>query len=330
MKLSVCLATYQEAKNIHFALDSVIDFADEVVVVDGGSTDGTVAILQSYGPKVRIITTTNKPMFHINKQMALDAARGEWILQLDADEEITTDMRDEILHIIDEGGASPIAYQIPRRNFFLGRPLMKGGVYPDYTIRLYKKGTMYFPCKDVHENVVPKTEQRAKYIEQRQESKEQSTQSKVPRLRSGQVPAGEQRAKYIEQSENGREKGALRLRSGQVPFKAQSAWLGTLKHPMNHYSDPDFQRYLTRWKRYNAAEAKRVIEHAEHLHNDDHVRFVLWSIVFIMKAFAVLPLVWFFRTYIRHKGFMDGWQGLVFHGMSALRWWGIGWNVLRA
>ena len=287
MKLSVCLATYQEAKNIHFALDSVIDFADEVVVVDGGSTDGTVAILQSYGPKVRIISTTNKPMFHINKQMALDAARGEWILQLDADEEITTEMRDEILQIIDEGSAtpdhtSPIAYQIPRRNFFLGRPLMKGGVYPDYTIRLYKNGTMYFPCKDVHENVVPK---------------------------------GEQRAKYTEQSEKGREKGK---------------WLGTMEHPMNHYSDPDFQRYLTRWKRYNAAEAKRVIEHAERLHNDDHARFVLWSIVFIMKAFTVLPLMWFFRTYIRHKGFMDGWQGLVFHGMSALRWWGIGWNVLRA
>lgn len=154
MSLSLCIATFNEEKNIHHALDTAYDFADEVIIVDGSSTDETVAKVKAYGPKVKVFTESNPPMFHINKQKAIERATGEWILQLDADEELTDDLKEEIRHIANNSeDNSAVAYNIPRKNFFLTRFLMKGGVYPDYTIRLYKKGVAHFPCKDVHENV---------------------------------------------------------------------------------------------------------------------------------------------------------------------------------
>jgi len=298
MKLSLCLAVRNEEKNIHYALDSTVKWVDEVVIVDGGSTDKTLDILRSYGEKVKIIQTDNPPMFHINKQKAIEAAQGEWILQLDADEEITPELREEVLQLVNseqgtvnseefiqnsktqipEKNSSQstvhsthqFAYQIPRKNFFMGRALMKGGVYPDYTIRLYRNNTVYFPCKDVHENVVPKPE-----------------------------------------------------------LKIQSDWFGTIANPMNHYSDPTFSRYLARWQRYTKAEAERVLEEAKKIYGNDKNKLRLWKAIFLAKSFLFLPPYWFAKTYIRHKGFQDGWQGLVFHTMSAIRWWGIGWKVLN-
>lgn len=152
MKLSLCLATYNEEKNIRIPLDSCIDWVDEVVIVDGGSRDSTVSIAKSYGKKVRVIETGNPVIFHKNKQKAIDAAKGDWVLQLDADEEVSADLKHEILDTISSSSAHT-GYWIPRKNFFLTRFLRKGGVYPDYTIRLYKRGTAVFPCKTVHENV---------------------------------------------------------------------------------------------------------------------------------------------------------------------------------
>lgn len=152
MKLSLCLAVFNEEKNIHYPLDSAYDFVDEVIIVDGGSTDKTVEIAKSYGKKVKVITSPNPPMFHINKQKAIVAAKGDWIIQLDADEALTPEQKGEIKEIINSRD-SVEAYNMPRRNWFLTRFLMKGGQYPDYTIRLYKNGAARFPCKDVHENV---------------------------------------------------------------------------------------------------------------------------------------------------------------------------------
>src|SRR3989339_559032 len=100
MKLSLCLAVFNEEKNLHFPLDSAIDFVNEVVIVDGGSTDKTVEIAKSYGKKVRIINSDNPVMFHKNKQKAIEAARGEWILQLDADEELSKKLKEEIFSVV--------------------------------------------------------------------------------------------------------------------------------------------------------------------------------------------------------------------------------------
>jgi len=162
MKLSLCIATFNEEKNIHYPLNSALDIVDEVIIVDGGSTDKTVEIAKSYGKKVKVIDCENPTMFHKNKQKAIEAAKGEWILQLDADEELTKELKEEIKNIVgDDPRVVPnmyVAYNIPRKNWFLTRFLMKGGQYPDYTIRLYRNGVAKFPCKDVHENVEVKGE----------------------------------------------------------------------------------------------------------------------------------------------------------------------------
>lgn len=149
--LSVALAVYNEEKNIKACLSSVKAIADEIIIVDGGSTDKTIEIAKKYDAKV--IQTDNPPMFHINKQKALDACTGDWILQLDADEVVTEELNKEILLTMNHEPATMNGYYMPRRNFFWGHFMKKGGQYPDYVIRLIKRGKGHFPCKSVHEQI---------------------------------------------------------------------------------------------------------------------------------------------------------------------------------
>lgn len=151
IKFSVVLAVFNEEENLATCLESVKNLADEIVIVDGGSTDKTVEIAKKY--KAKVIITDNPPMFHINKQKAIDAATGDWILQLDADEHVSPELSEEIAKIIENSG-DVNGYWIPRINFFLGRFLKKGGQYPDYTLRLYRRGKSQLPCKSVHEQAV--------------------------------------------------------------------------------------------------------------------------------------------------------------------------------
>lgn len=150
IRLSVAIATYNEEDNIGQCLAAVSDIADEVVIVDGGSTDKTVEIVRHY--KANIIQTDNPPVFHINKQKAVDACHGEWILQLDADEVVPDDLRKEIEDTI---GRNPkeSGFYLPRKNYFLGHWFRKGGQYPDYVIRLMRRGKGKFPSKSVHEQI---------------------------------------------------------------------------------------------------------------------------------------------------------------------------------
>ena len=184
MKLSVALATYNEEENIRRCLESVKDIASEIVIVDGRSGDRTVEIAKEY--EAKILVKDNPLMFHINKQKAIDLCTGDWVLQLDADEFISKALSEEIGNVIKmsdteieeyekdtpsllkkhqeileerdgsigEKDASFVAFFIPRANYFLGRFLKYGGVYPDGVIRLFKRGKAYLPCKDVHEQYV--------------------------------------------------------------------------------------------------------------------------------------------------------------------------------
>ncbi len=147
-KLSVVLAVYNEEANLKQCLDGVKDLAWEIVIVDGGSSDKTIDIAKSFNAK--IIKTSNPPNFHINKNKAIDAADGDWILQLDADETVTPGLAGEIKKVLEEN-LDINGYWVPRSNYFLGRFLKKGGQYPDYTLRLYRKGKGRLPGKDVHE-----------------------------------------------------------------------------------------------------------------------------------------------------------------------------------
>lgn len=165
-KLSVVLATFNEEKNIGECLKTVKNWADEIIVLDGESTDKTAKIAKKHGAKVFVVP--NQPIFHVNKQMAIDKAKGDWILQLDADERVTPKLKEEILSISHRAVAEaalarrrqpsainhqPVAYYIPRKNFFLGRWMRKGGMYPDPVIRFFKRGKAYLPCKSVHEQM---------------------------------------------------------------------------------------------------------------------------------------------------------------------------------
>ena len=150
MKLSVAIATYNEEKKLGTCLASVSSWADEIVLIDGGSNDRTLDVAKKY--KARVIRTDNPAIFHVNKQKALEACRGEWILQLDADEVVTPKLREEILNLI--RFSTPNGFYLPRKNFFCGHWLKKGGQYPDYIIRLVRNGKARFPCKSVHEQIV--------------------------------------------------------------------------------------------------------------------------------------------------------------------------------
>jgi glycosyltransferase involved in cell wall biosynthesis len=150
-KLSVVLATYNEEENISRCLTSIKDLASEIVIVDGTSKDKTVEIARSFGAKVTV--TTNPPNFHINKQKAINMAAGDWILQLDADEVVSKELADEIKEVVG-GNGNENGFWMPRKNYFLGKFLMKGGQYPDFTVRLYRKGKGSLPQKDVHEQAV--------------------------------------------------------------------------------------------------------------------------------------------------------------------------------
>lgn len=273
MKLSVVLAAYNEEKNIGACLGSVKNISDEIVVVDGSSTDGTVEIAKSFGAKVVVVP--NQKMFHINKQKALDLAKGEWILQLDADEKVTPELAKEIKKIIkmsqkklmehqknlpekdlflrheklvapsnqrsDKDG-SYVAFFVPRLNYFLGKFLRYGGLYPDGAIRLVKKDKAHFPCRDVHEVMTV---------------------------------------------------------DGRV---------GWLQNPLLHYDSPTFKRYLERNNRYINLMVSELQQQKLEKNFINFINFILYK-----------PIVWFFSTQIRHKGILDGWQGVVFSLFSALR-----------
>lgn len=153
--LSVALATHNEEKMLRQCLDSVKDWADEIVIADGESDDKTVEIAKEYGAKV--IPTTNKANFHINKQLAMDKVKGDLVLQLDADEVVDDELARFIKtthqKIMNRESLPAEAWWIKRKNWFLGKFMRKGGQYPDPVIRLYQKGKARLPQKDVHEQM---------------------------------------------------------------------------------------------------------------------------------------------------------------------------------
>ena len=150
IRLSVVLATRNEEANLAKCLESVKEIADEIVIADEQSTDKTVEIAKKY--KAKIISVPHQENFHITKNIAINAAKGEWILQLDADEVISPELAHEIKSITYNLKPNPyVGYLVNRRNWFLSRFLTKGGQYPDPTLRLYRKRKGRLPAKDVHE-----------------------------------------------------------------------------------------------------------------------------------------------------------------------------------
>ncbi|GIW62940.1 MAG: beta 1,4 glucosyltransferase [Patescibacteria group bacterium] len=279
MPVSIALAVFNEESNLHYSLDSTIEWADEIVIVDGGSTDKTVLIAKTYGKKVKVIETHNNPTnFHINKQLALDNCKNKWVLQLDADEEVSKELKHEIINITQMNNEEIEKYQnsipdnekklflrhqslvlpkmqtqkqehkiyagffVPRLNNFLGKFMRYGGLYPDAPIRLIDKNKAYFPCKDVHE---------------------------------------------------------------VIEVKGKIGWL---RNPLLHYDSPTFDRYISRNNRYVHFLANQLRQNKTPKNFRTAIDYI------ILK-----PTNWFVLSLIRHKGILDGWRGVVFAFFSAIR-----------
>lgn len=238
-KLSVVLATHNEENNIGACLESIKCLAGEIVIVDGSSTDKTRVIGKSFGAKIFIVP--NRLMFHRNKQLALEKASGEWILQLDADERVMPSLCEEIKSTINHQPSTINGYYIPRKNYFLGKWLRKGGQYPDYIIRVVRRGKAYFPCETVHEQI--KVEGKVNY----------------------------------------------------------------LKNPLIHLANANLKSYFIKAEIYTSETALK-------LKKEKARKNIISSFNFLV----VKPIYTFFNIFIRHKGFVDGFYGLLFALFSAL------------
>lgn len=148
-RLSAALIAHNEAHQLRACLASVA-WVDEIVVVENGSTDGTAALARELGAEV--ITTPDWPGFGPQKNRAIDACRGDWVLVLDCDERVDAALRAEIERTI----AAPAfdVYRIPRRSTYCGQFIEHGGWSPDHVRRLFRRGAARFSDARVHENLI--------------------------------------------------------------------------------------------------------------------------------------------------------------------------------
>ncbi len=154
--LSVVVLTLNEAKHIKACLESARPYADELVVFDSYSQDATIQLAEGCGAIVYERPFDNYPC---TRNAALDAARGDWVLFLDADERMTREVGEELRATMaraDSEPDGPVLFWIPRKNFIFGKWIRHAGWSPDYQPRLMKKSRVRFdPDRHVHELVIP-------------------------------------------------------------------------------------------------------------------------------------------------------------------------------
>ncbi len=176
--LSITIITFNEEKNIGPTLDSVApllrQLGAEVIIVDSGSTDSTIDIARAHGAKVFF---EHWKGYGVQKNSAIEKARGDWILSLDADEMVSPELAEEVKQILADVEPPPaefcatekvreaatteivsrrrtaLGFFIPRRNFFLNRWIRHGGFWPDRKLRLFRRGAGRFQERPVHETV---------------------------------------------------------------------------------------------------------------------------------------------------------------------------------
>ena len=146
-KLSIVIITKNEEKFITDAINSAI-FADEVLVLDSGSTDKTCNIAKEIGARVEQQAWLG---FGAQKNKAVELADNDWVFVLDADERITPELRDEIISTLKNPQFN--GYRIARLNNFFGKNIRHCGLYPDYSIRLFNRQKGKFNDVPVHESV---------------------------------------------------------------------------------------------------------------------------------------------------------------------------------
>lgn len=147
-RLSVVVITLNEEDRLRETLTSVT-WADEIVVVDAGSEDKTVALAREFTDHVLIHPWHG---FAAQKNFGIEHATGDWILSLDADEHVEPALREEITAVLQAPDARD-GYRIARRNIMWGRWIRHGRLYPDWQLRLFRRGRGRFADREVHESV---------------------------------------------------------------------------------------------------------------------------------------------------------------------------------
>ncbi len=152
-RISTCIITYNEEKNIKDCILSVKEFSDEILVVDSLSSDNTVKIAESLGAKV----IKQKFLGHVKqKQFAVDNAKFDWIFSLDADERATQELAKKILELKKNNFNGYNAFFVNRRNYYLGKWIKYGGWYPEKRIRLFNRKYGYWGGVNPHDKVIIK------------------------------------------------------------------------------------------------------------------------------------------------------------------------------
>jgi glycosyltransferase involved in cell wall biosynthesis len=148
-RLSLIVITRNEAANLPACLESCSGLADEFVVVDDSSEDGTAAIAEKLGAKV---FQRRLDGFGAQKQHALERATGEWVLSLDADERLTPELKTEIAQLVSSGPGCD-GYRLRRENVFMGRTMRHTGLGAEWKLRLFRRRSARFNENVVHEDV---------------------------------------------------------------------------------------------------------------------------------------------------------------------------------
>jgi glycosyltransferase involved in cell wall biosynthesis len=146
--LSACIITYNEADRIQECLRS-LSFCDELVVVDSHSTDGTRELATALGARV---IERDWPGYRSQKQFAIEAARHDWVLCLDADERVSEPLRREVEALRERGFSAEAGWSIPRITDYFGRFLRHGNAYPDRLVRLFDRRCGGWIGGEIHEN----------------------------------------------------------------------------------------------------------------------------------------------------------------------------------
>lgn len=147
--LSLCVITRDEEKNLARCLDSAA-FADDVVVLDSGSTDGTVEVARARGARVFVEPFRG----HVaQKNRAIELARHPWVLSLDADEEISPPLRAAIERALEGDGGAVAGYALARKTSYAGRFIEHGGWWPEWRVRLFDRARARWVGADPHDRI---------------------------------------------------------------------------------------------------------------------------------------------------------------------------------
>jgi glycosyltransferase involved in cell wall biosynthesis len=147
--ISVCIIAYNEEDKIERCLKS-IPWADEIIVVDSGSTDKTVEICKRYTPKIEYRAWSG---YVDQKNYIISLAKNDWVLSLDADEEVSPELSTKIQALRQQDGIPAQGYKIPRSTFYLGKWIKHSGWYPNYQLRLFNKRSAKWVGKELHEHI---------------------------------------------------------------------------------------------------------------------------------------------------------------------------------